>query len=45
MNMTPRLYVFGNYDTGEIQSVWASCLAQATGRLPDDFVWHNYYIE
>ena len=45
MNMTPKLFVFGNYDTGEIVSVMASCLAAATAKLPEDFTFHNYYIE
>jgi hypothetical protein len=43
--MTPKLYVFGNYDTGEMVSVTASCLTAATAKLRDDYEYHNFYVE
>ena len=45
MNMTPKLHIFQNEDTGEIVEVMASCLAAATGKLPEDFIFDSYYVD
>jgi hypothetical protein len=44
MNMTPKLHIFVNEDSGESVEVMASCLAAATGKLPEDFTFDHYYI-
>ena len=44
MNMTPKLHIFVNEDTGESVEVMASCLAAATGKLPEDFSFDHYYL-
>lgn len=40
--MTPKTYIFLNETTGEEEEVTATCLAAATGKLPDDFEWDQY---
>ena len=45
MNMTPKLHIFQNEDTGEIVEVMASCLAAATGKLPEDFIFDSYRVD
>jgi hypothetical protein len=42
MKMTPKTFIFLNEETGEEMEVIATCLAAATGKLPDDFQWDSY---
>lgn len=42
MKMTPKTFIFLNEETGEEMEVIATCLAAATGKLPDDFQWDTY---
>lgn len=44
MNMKQKTYVFVCDDTGEEVEIQASSLAQATGKLSEDFTWDRYLL-
>ena len=42
MKMTLKTFIFLNDETGEEMEINATCLAAATGKLPEDFEWDQY---
>ena len=43
MNMTPKIYFFERKEDGLIERIAASSLAEATGKLPEDYFWDAYW--
>lgn len=43
MKMTPKIYFFEREEDGLIERIPASSLAEATGKLPEDYNWDTYW--
>ena len=41
--MTPKIYFFEREEDGLIERIPASSLAEATGKLPDEYSWDRYW--